>query len=113
MFRAAVFSLLLALTAGPGASLLSRICCAPQEVANAGCGHEDPVSPRLAACGHAISPGASFLPEEARRGLSSSQHGQVISVVRIAGSTPDARPGNERARALAVHHPPPSAQLRI
>jgi hypothetical protein len=86
VFRAAVFSIVLAVSAGPDAALLCKVLCDSAPVAASGC-HRKDVSPSLNVagtdnCGSGVVGGALLFKEDPRRGASDHDARSAVVVPR-------------------------------
>jgi hypothetical protein len=117
VFRAALFSIVLALAAGQNASLLCQVWC--HDAMSAGCPHQDSTtSPSVSAgdsCSSAVVGAVAFVREDARRTAAApdAQNALVVPRLRLAPSTTDLRPGFESGRRLPLEERPLVIALRI
>ena len=91
MFRAAVLSIVMTLTAGSNASLLCILCCHPDATQAAPCEHRNSTGASSVtvndSCSDSDATSSAFVREDARRGASASAQ-QAIAVTRLQFASP-------------------------
>jgi hypothetical protein len=119
VFRAAVLSIVLAITGNPNAALLCRTWCDPNAAAVSGCHHEDLVTfasvTAADGCRNAVLSATAFVQGDVRRGVSSRNGGHAIPVPRfeLASSMVNASLGHEPSRDGSPEKRPLETALRI
>jgi hypothetical protein len=117
VFRAALVSIVLALTLGPNATLLCRVWCQPQERANSTCEHHPSSAPSVTG-NESCTPIEGITPfvRESGRGGSSASDGQpsvVIAPFHPSLSLSAPAPANAHSHALPQDVRPLVVALRI
>lgn len=118
MFRAAVFSIVLTLVAGPNASLLCAVWCHPQAATAGPCEHPTPTSaPSLRSndsCPDVTAPSMAVAREDVRRGGSAPDPHAVDAAPFQFASQPRVRSSvDEAARVFRFDARPLVLALRI
>lgn len=100
MFRAAVLSIVLAVGAGPNASLLCPVWCHPDAATAGTCEHQDRTStPRVTAndcCADIAAPSTALVREDVRRGAADPAAQQALLVARFQFAPPPSHPASAR-----------------
>lgn len=118
MLRAIALSIVLALAAGPSASLLCKAWCDPHVAAESGCHGQGAGEAASVAsddsCQDSVQESAAFLKEDLRR-TTASDAGPAVSVARfqLDGSATDRRPAWHRERAPSDAQRPLNTPLRV
>jgi len=119
VFRAALFSIVLAMAVGQDAALLCKASCDQPEASAVGCQHQDATtSPTVSGddnCGNLAVDAMAFVREDTRRGAAAPDtlNALVISRLRFAPSLPDSRSGYEAGPQLQLEARPLVTALRI
>ena len=100
MFRAAVLSIVLTLTAGSNASLLCAVWCHPEAAATGQCAHPDSIStPIMTAkdsCPDIAVGSTAVVREDVRRGASTPHAQQAVAVPPFQVAPPPSHPTSAR-----------------
>jgi hypothetical protein len=118
VFRAAVLSIVLTLTAGPNVGVLCKRWCDPVEAATAGChpeqGNPSAILTGTDDCGNIVFSSAMLVKEDARGGLfSDTRHAVVVPRYQYPASTSETHLGDEPRCARPLGKQPLVTALRI
>jgi hypothetical protein len=118
VFRAAVLSIVLALVAGPNASLLCAVWCHPEAATAGPCEHPDPTStPSIAgndSCPDIAASSTALVREDVRREVSApAQHAVLVARFQFAPPPHHSASAREVANRSTLEARPLDLALRI
>jgi hypothetical protein len=118
VFRAAVLSIVLALVAGPNASLLCAVWCHPEAATAGPCEHPDPTStPSIAgndSCPDIAASSTALVREDVRREVSApAQHAVLVARFQFAPPPHHSASAREVANRSTLEAHPLVLALRI